>query len=413
MKNRKNNKKKGFTLIEILVAVIIIGVLAAIALPSYMRSMEKSKAANPITNLGSIAKAQNAYKLGTSHYTNNVGKLDISLKDNTNGEDADGSTFESEYFTYKVYGDDKAAATATRKNVDEDKIYELSVDYNTNKIYCRPIENKTCIDLNLEEGQDYNPQEDDSDWPNCSDNLSAIAAMIGESTEDIEAALPSLNYCKFKDGKLKMGMCEQLEEETAAIVGASYYCMDMLQQLEQGGFSYQQTECYSIDGETCYEYVAYGESEMIDNGDMSMYCEAGNMNQDHTCDAYDYMHYYKSFDNGAYLNEHCMRFNGLECLEWERSLDYLSDDQSTRATCYNDHIGTNGECNYYDYYSVDRIVDGGHYNGLFCENGYCREDPGDNSGNLACGGPCGGVVNERGNGCLTYVRESYAGQCLD
>ena len=91
----------------------------------------------------------------------------------------------------------------------------------------------------------------------------------------------------------------------------------------------------------------------------------------------------------------------------------MSDDQSTRATCYNDHIGTNGECNYYDYYRVDRIVDGGHYNGLFCENGYCREDPGNNSGNLACGGPCGGVVNERGNGCLTYVRESYDGRCLD
>ena len=39
--------------------------------------------------------------------------------------------------------------------MSEDKQYELSIDYNTNRIYCRPIENKTCIDLNLEEGKDF------------------------------------------------------------------------------------------------------------------------------------------------------------------------------------------------------------------------------------------------------------------
>ena len=162
-KEKKKNKKKGFTLIEILVVVLIIGVLAAIALPSYMRSVERSRAAGPITNLGSIAKAQKSYRMGTEHYTNDIGNLDISLKDESNGEDATGNTFESEYFTYKVYGDDKAVATATRKDVSEDKKYELSVNYATGQIYCRPITNKTCIDLGLEEGQDYNQVP----WDTC------------------------------------------------------------------------------------------------------------------------------------------------------------------------------------------------------------------------------------------------------
>ena len=156
MKNKKNNKKKGFTLIEILVVVIIIGALSAIAMPSYMRSVERSRAANPMANLSAIAKAQKSYSFGTEHYTDNIANLDISLTDASNGEDATGNTFESEYFTYKVYGDDKAVATATRKDVSEDKKYELSVNYATGQIFCRPIENKTCIDLGLEEGQDYN-----------------------------------------------------------------------------------------------------------------------------------------------------------------------------------------------------------------------------------------------------------------
>lgn len=175
--DKKNNKKKGFTLIEVLVAVVIIGTLAAIGIPSYTRSIERSRAAAPMANLGSIAKAQNAYLVGTEHYTNDIGNLDISLIDESNGENATGNTFESEFFTYKVYGDDKTVSVATRKGVPDDKKYELSISYSTNQIYCRPITNKTCIDLGLEEGQDYSQVP----WDSCDTGHGTVSCYEREN----------------------------------------------------------------------------------------------------------------------------------------------------------------------------------------------------------------------------------------
>ncbi len=59
--NKNNNA--GFTLIELLVVIIIIGILSAIALPSYLKQTAKARASEAKTNIGSMNRAQQAYFL--------------------------------------------------------------------------------------------------------------------------------------------------------------------------------------------------------------------------------------------------------------------------------------------------------------------------------------------------------------
>ncbi len=83
LRNKKENE--GFTLIELLVVIIIIGILSAIALPSFLNQANKAKQSEAKTIIGSMNRAQQAYQLENGSFANTAafGKLGLGVATQT------------------------------------------------------------------------------------------------------------------------------------------------------------------------------------------------------------------------------------------------------------------------------------------------------------------------------------------
>ena len=67
------SNRKGFTLIELLIVVVIIGILAAIAIPKFANTKQKAVKASMISDLRNLATAQEAFYADSSKYATTYG----------------------------------------------------------------------------------------------------------------------------------------------------------------------------------------------------------------------------------------------------------------------------------------------------------------------------------------------------
>lgn len=102
------HKIRGFTLIEMLIVVAIVGILAAVAYPSYNTSIRKSRRADAVAALTKVQQAQERWRSNNPAYAANAvlttaypGGLGIP------------STTEKGYYTIAISGDSAVAYTVT------------------------------------------------------------------------------------------------------------------------------------------------------------------------------------------------------------------------------------------------------------------------------------------------------------
>ena len=373
MENKKQKENKnGFTLMEVLVMVLIITILAAVAMPSYKWSVEKSRATHGITALSQIAKAQSVYHARNQNYSQDVLPLHLNIKDN-GGNSISGAEFNDSYFDYEIFGDSRAGAIAKRTTGE----YELYVNYDEGKVLCFSENETTCPRLGLEEGSGLAEVQEDPSVP-CNGELNVAWGWDeGEDyvssnggTCNVSDGVINYSYCdgfQCFDGRIEgtnVEECETTDEYMICVVMSTEtfiptqekYCLQLTPNgCEIWGLDDGENYCvvsndvwscsspdaniietnivtehdgmtttitcgtYVVDG-SCYENdISMIEDSKTENGITYSFSCFGDLISDNTCTSYNQM---REDDPSNNVYRYCRWIEDNECRAWSFWMEY-------------------------------------------------------------------------------------------
>ena len=116
-----NKTKAGFTLIELLVVVLIIGILAAVAVPQYQKAVEKSRLSEALLNISTMQKQLDLYVLENGYAKSNAQADHIYYPNVANVEipgdiDNDGAIVTQNFTYYAGCGSNSCAIEVVNTN---------------------------------------------------------------------------------------------------------------------------------------------------------------------------------------------------------------------------------------------------------------------------------------------------------
>ena len=156
---------RAFTLIELLVVVLIIGILAAIALPQYETAVEKSRAAEAMTNIATAKQQIELYILENGLPSGYAYYKDFASADLSGGEWVTAANCKTKNFNYTIYINDLGGEiTATSRHGGYDFYSTMDSDNSLNKD--SPVGNwyNACITQHTDIGKKICKQYESFGW---------------------------------------------------------------------------------------------------------------------------------------------------------------------------------------------------------------------------------------------------------